>query len=256
MEPLAFEQFETLERNHWWFRGRRRVYLGLIERHLGGTPIERALDLGAGAGGFLPGLARLARRVWPADSDPRSLAACGRRELPANVAAPIRSSCEALPFEDSSFDLVCLFDVLEHIDDDIACLREVRRVLRPGGSLFASVPAYPALYSGNDRIADHKRRYTRSCLANALEQAGLGIERNTHTNVLLFPLILPAVLATKTWELAFERGQQSKRTNLSWPLPGFAHALLYRAFAAELPLSARIDLPLGHSIAAIAKRKP
>jgi SAM-dependent methyltransferase len=254
MEPLAFEQFEALEREHWWFRGRRRVYLGLIERHCAGAPIERALDLGAGVGGFLPGLAQLARRVCPADSDPGSLAACGRRELPENVAAPVHSSCEALPFEDGSFDLVCLFDVLEHLDDDLTCLREVHRVLRPGGRLFASVPAYPCLYAGNDRLANHKRRYTRRSLARALEQAGLGIERNTHANVLLFPLILPAVLAIKTWELAFERAGPSRRTNLSWPLPRFAHALLYRAFAAELALSARFDVPLGHSIAAIASK--
>jgi len=254
MEPLAFEQFEALEREHWWFRGRRRVYLGLIERHLDGAPIGRALDLGSGAGGFLPGLARLARRVWPADSDPRSLAACGRRELPGNVGAPVRSSCEALSFADGSFDLVCLFDVLEHTGDDVACLREVRRVLSPGGRLFASVPAYPALYAANDRLSGHERRYTRSSLARSLEQAGLLIERNTHANVILAPLILPAVLAIKTWERVFERPGASRRTNLSWPVPRCAHSLLYRAFAAELPLSARFDLPLGHSIAAIARK--
>jgi hypothetical protein len=70
MQPQAFEQFERLERDHWWFRGRRRVYLGLLERALDGARPADALDLGTGVGGFLPGLARLAGRVVPVDADP------------------------------------------------------------------------------------------------------------------------------------------------------------------------------------------
>jgi SAM-dependent methyltransferase len=253
MHRHAYEQLEALERDHWWFRGRRAVYLGLLRRQLAGKRVSRTLDLGCGVGGFLEGLAQVSERVQPADFDLPSLAFCARRELPANVAPPMLVRCDALPFADASFDLVCLFDVLEHLDDDRAALREVARVLRPGGLALASVPAHAWLYSNNDRVAGHRRRYSRSQLARALAAAGLAIERNTHSNVLLFPLIAPALLGAKLFERVFARGD-STHTNLSWPMPAWGHALCARLFAAELPLSARFDLPLGHSIAALARR--
>lgn len=248
MEALALRQFERLERDHWWFRGRRKVYLGLLRHLLGCARPHRALDVGAGPGGFAAGLAELCDELVVLDPDPLALSGCRRR-----AARALRADAARLPFADSSFGLVCLFDVLEHLDDDCLALREARRVLRPGGLLFASVPAWPFLYAQNDRIAHHRRRYTRSALAATTRAAGLEVVRNTHTNVLLFPLIVPAVLAAKGWEAV--RGQRaSGRTNLSWPLPAAGHELCYRVFAAELPLVRRFDLPAGHSIVLGARR--
>ena len=252
MEPIAYDQLRELERDHWWFRGRRRVYLGLLEEHYaGGARPRRALDLGSGFGGFLRGLTALADRVVAADLDRGALSVSGAR----TGAATLVAGAERLPFRDGSFDLLCLFDVLEHTADDRAVLRECRRVLAPGGTIFVSVPAYPALFSNNDRVAHHRRRYTRRSLRSAFEDAGLTLERNTHANALLLPLIAPAVLTLKAYEALFERPGESQRTNLSWTLPRPAHELLYRAFAAELPLSRRFDLPAGHSIAAIARNR-
>jgi hypothetical protein len=118
-----------------------------------------------------------------------------------------------------------------------------------------TVPAYQFLYANNDRVARHVRRYTRARLRTLFEQAGLTVERNSHSNVLLFPLILPVVLAIKAGERLFVRSPDADHTNLSWPLPGFVHAALHAAFAAELPVTRRADWPVGHSIVAIA-RKP
>jgi hypothetical protein len=87
------------------------------------------------------------------------------------------------------------------------------------------------------------------------EQAGLRVERNTHSNVFLFPLILPVVLAIKTIEKLFPRKLDPEHTNLSWPIPKVVHDALHAVFAAELPFTRRFDWPAGHSIAAIA-RKP
>ncbi len=251
MDARAYEQFRTLERDHWWFRGRRTVYLGLLRHHLAGRRPRRVLDLGTGVGGFLDGLAELCDRVHPADTDAESLRRCVARGFPAAVLA----DGYRLPFRDASFDLVCLFDVLEHLDDDAAALAEVRRVLEPGGLVFLSVPAYPWLYANNDRVAHHRRRYTRAMLSGLFAGAGLAEERNTHTNVALFPLIAPTVLGLRAAERVLLRGERSSdHTNLSWPLPRPVHGLLHAAFAAELPLSRRADLPFGHSIVAIARR--
>ncbi|MEW6073291.1 MAG: class I SAM-dependent methyltransferase [Planctomycetota bacterium] len=251
MEPTAYRQFLELERSHWWFRGRRTVYLGLLRHALAGERPARVLDLGCGSGGFLPGLAALGRAVYPSDVDLESLRHCRDRGFPGGVV----SSGYALPYAEASFDLVCLFDALEHIPDDRRAIREVARVLRPGGRSLVSVPAYGFLYANNDRIARHERRYTRGMLREVFRQAGLAVERNTHTNVFLFPAILPAVLLIKLGEALLPRRARATHTNLSWPIPSFVHHLLYGIFAAELPLSRRFDWPAGHSILAIA-RKP
>ena len=251
MEPAAYRQFLELERSHWWFRGRRKVYLGLLRHHLRGARPRRVLDLGCGMGGFLEGLSEIGERVVPSDVSLESLRRCAERGFPHGVL----SSGYALPFADRSFDLVCMFDAIEHIPDDARVMREVARVLSPGGRVFVSVPAYQFLYANNDRVAQHQRRYTRGRLRAVFEQAGLAVERNTHANVLLFPLILPAVLGVKALEAVFQREASAEHTNLSWPIPRFVHGALCAAFAAELPVSRRADWPAGHSIAAIA-RKP
>ena len=250
MDPTAYRQFLELERDHWWFRGRRTVYLGLLRHHLRGARPRRALDLGCGMGGFLGGLAELCERVFPSDISVESLVHCRGRGFGNGVC----SSGYALPYADASFDLVCLFDAIEHIPDDGRVMREVARVLQPGGLVLVTVPAYQFLYASNDRIAQHQRRYTRRGLAHVFEQAGLVVERNTHSNVFLFPLILPVVLAIKGVETVLPRAHDAGHTNLSWPIPAFVHDALHRVFAAELPLTRRFDWPAGHSIAAIARR--
>jgi SAM-dependent methyltransferase len=250
MEPVAYRQFRELEEHHWWFRGRRAVYLGLLRHHLAGQRPARALDLGCGVGGFLPGLAELAGSVVASDFDRASLRLCRERGFRATAAA----DGYALPFRDGAFELVCLFDALEHIPDEARALGEVRRVLAPGGRVIVTVPAYPFLYANNDRVARHCRRYTRASLAAALAAAGLELERNTHTNVFLFPLILPVVLALKTWERLARRAPDPERTNLSFPLPAALQGLLFRLFAAELPFTKRFNWPAGHSLCAIARK--
>ncbi len=250
MDAAAYRQFLTLEENHWWFRGRRAVYLGLLRHHLRGAKPARALDLGCGMGGFLPGLAELGSVVCASDVSRESLLRCRERGFRRVVLA----DGYGLPYADGSFELVCLFDALEHIKDDVRALREVARILAPGGILVASVPAYPFLYANNDRVARHCRRYTRSSLRRALVAAGLRVERNTHTNVFLFPLILPAVLAIKAGEKLLGRAPDSQHTNLSWGLPRPLHDLFAAIFAAELVFTRRFDWPAGHSILSIARK--
>jgi len=250
MDQAAYRQFLELERTHWWFRGRRSVYFGLLRSHLAGRRPRRVLDLGCGMGGFLPGLAEICDEVYPSDISVEGLERCAERGFPMGSV----SSGYALPYADGSFDLVCMFDAIEHIPDDNRVMREVQRVLKPGGLVLVTVPAYQFLYANNDRVAQHQRRYTRPRLTAVFEQAGLEVERNTHSNVFLFPLILPVVLAIKVLEKLVAPKAESDHTNLSWPIPGFVHDLLHRIFAAELPFSKRFDWPAGHSIAAIAAK--
>ena len=250
MEERAYQQFRELERTHWWFRGRRTVYFGLLRHVLDGSRPRRILDLGCGVGGFLSGLAELGTRVFPSDISAESLVHCAERGFPGGVV----SSGYALPYADGSFDLVCLFDAIEHIEDDAAVMREVARVLAPGGRVLVSVPAYQFLYARNDEIAQHHRRYSRARVEGLFEGAQLHPERNSHANVLLFPLILPAVLLMKAYERLFPKKLDPEHTNLSFPFPAFLHPILHAIFAAELPLTKRFDWPVGHSIVALGAK--
>ena len=96
---------------------------------------------------------------------------------------------ETLPFADDQFDLIALLDTVEHIADELAVLQECQRVLKPGGRLIVTVPAFMWLWSYNDEINDHERRYTAPELQMKLELTGLRVRRISYNNFFLFPLI-------------------------------------------------------------------
>ena len=129
---------------------------------------------------------------------------CHRRGFPDVVVG----SAYELPAEAGSVDLVTLFDTIEHVPDDDRALREARRVLAPNGLVFISTPAYQFLYANNDRVAHHERRYTARKLREKLLGAGLRPVKITYFNTLLFPAILPAVLAKKVGERLRDPGDR------------------------------------------------
>lgn len=235
---------------HGWFRGRRRVYVELVRAALGEVLLKRALDVGAGGGGFVRALAELAEQVERVDVSREALAPDPAAQLHAGIAADARQ----LPFRARSFDLVTLFDVLEHIEDERRVLAEARRVLRPGGVIALSVPAYGWLRPSGEREAGRVHRYSRSSLRRALEGAGFQVDRITHTNVALFPALAPTVIALEVIERLRLVPRYVRHLPRAVPMPRWLSSVLGSMFAAELTLSSRFDLPIGHSILAIARR--
>jgi ubiquinone/menaquinone biosynthesis C-methylase UbiE len=248
VDETANRQFIELEATHFWFVGRRAIFSSLLAHELDGANDLRVLDVGCGAGGML-GLLQRFGEVWGVDSSPALLEQCRRRGFQT-----VRlGNAERLPVRDGTVDLLTLFDTLEHIEDDTGVLRECHRALAPGGLLFISTPAYQFLYSNNDRVAHHVRRYTAHELRGKLIDAELPPRRITYFNTLLFPVILPAVLLAKASERARDPGE---RTNLSWRLPPKVNDALAATMSAERRLLARWNLPFGHSLIAIARRGP
>jgi SAM-dependent methyltransferase len=243
MESEFYRQYFELEGRHWWFLGRRKIFLAVLDQALGGRK-ERALDFGCGTGAFLPYLERYGD-VSAVDVDESAVAFChqrGRSEvLHVRAGSP-------LPFEDETFDLVTTLDVIEHIDDDVTALRELRRVLRPGGVLLVAVPAFMFLWGDQDEISHHYRRYRAPQLARHLEQAGLTVERTSYFNSLLFAPIAAVRLLRR-----FVRAPTAERTDFTMGPPAL-NALLGRAFGAEAGLIARTRLPVGVSLLAVARR--
>ncbi len=245
MEETANRQFVELERTHFWFVGRRAIFFPLIAGQFPGRGALRVLDVGCGAGGMLDELSRLGE-VHGIDPSPELVELCHRRGYP-NVRL---GSAHQLPVESGTVDLLTMFDTIEHIADDVGALREARRALAGDGRLFISTPAYQFLYANNDRVAHHERRYTVRGLGGKLRAAGLEPVRLTYFNTLLFPAILPAVLAKKLQERYVPPGD---RTNLSHTLPPLVNRALAAVMSSERRLLEQRDLPFGHSIIAIAQ---
>lgn len=256
MDREAFKQFAILERGHWWFQGRRGLYVPLLadriarDRGMQRAPAGLAvLDAGCGTGGFLAPLATFGP-VTGIELDEPALEWCRDRGAPRLL----RAVSDALPLPDASVDLVCLFDVIEHTPDDLAVLREVARVLRPGGHVAVSVPAYQWLYTNNDKVAHHFRRYTLGGLSERLREAGFELRKATYVNFLLGIGIIPVVAAIKLKQKLFGV-RHAGSTNLTVRVPRWLNGLLARVFAGERHLLRWVSAPFGHSVLAVG-RKP
>jgi SAM-dependent methyltransferase len=177
-------QTHRAEDRHWWYRGRREV----LERVLAELPLPaqtRILDAGCGSG---RNMVELARRGTVTGVELSATSACLARGREAGRV--IEGSVTEMSFETDSFDLAVCLDVIEHLEDDLGALRELRRVVAPGGSLLVTVPAYQWLWSGHDVINHHKRRYTRSSLLAVAERAGWERWRTTYFNSFLLPVAI------------------------------------------------------------------
>jgi SAM-dependent methyltransferase len=252
MEDAVYREFLELERTHWWFRGRRAIFVALLDRHLGRRADGKRLilDLGCGVGGMLRQLGEYGR-VIGTDVTLKGLQHCAARDFPRLVASNGPQGC----FRDESLDAITAFDALEHIEDDAGTLRDIRRMLRPGGLLVASAPAFQFLYSQQDRITHHVRRYTLGDFTGKARAAGLEVVQASYINFLLFPAILPAVLAMKGWQAVRRPPDAGAGSNVGIRIPDFANATLAWIFSSEAAILRHVSVPVGHSLVMVA-RKP
>ncbi len=241
MEDRIYSLVYELEERHWWFRGRRAVLGALIER-AGITSARRVLDAGCGTGRNLQDYARLGPAAG-VDPSASAVEFCRQRGLNDVTEAGV----ETLPFEDDAFDLVFATDVLEHVEDDVAAMREIRRVVAPGGMLVATVPAYMWLWTANDVALHHHRRYSRPQLARAARASGWQPEIATYFNSILLP---PIALARKLRPKAVE-GEERAELELTPPLVDRALALPMQVEAGLIARGA--NLPAGVSVGMVSR---
>jgi SAM-dependent methyltransferase len=196
MAPDEYLKLADVEDRMWYFRALHRH----IERELSAAVGARAatvLDAGCGTGGLIRRLAPV-HPEWRWTGIDVSEIACDlatKRTAPdenGSVRSQVKIHCgsvTALPFADGAFDAVVSADVLYHIDDDTLALREMARVLRPGGSAIINVPAYRWLWSYHDEAVHGRRRYSRQETIAKLRDAGFVPMRVTFWNTLPFPLV-------------------------------------------------------------------
>ena len=239
-----------MEDVHWWFVGRRRILLQLLDRYLepNGSHRRRILDVGCGTGTMLTYLGTLGKAEG-VDIDAEAVGYCRERGL-ENVR--IGEAAE-LPFEDGSFDLVTALDVVEHLDDDAAAFREMRRVLRPGGLLLVTVPAHRFLWGDQDEVNLHKRRYSSAELRDRLASSGFDVVRLSYMNALLFAPIA-AIRMLRRLEHRV-RPRIPHQSDFRYPAPRPVNFVLGHIFGAEGRVLRRADIPFGVSIVALAQRE-
>jgi len=230
MDPAYAAVHAEEDRAHWWFLGRRAVILAEMARRLPASGVRLA-ELGCGSGGMLEALGRFGTAVG-VEMDPALRARARERGLDVRAGA----LPEAIPLEPGRWDAVCLFDVLEHVDDEAGALVACRRLLAPGGRLFVTVPAYAWLWSRHDELLGHRRRYTARALRRAAEGGGYTVERLTYFNTLLAPPIMAVRLA----RAALRRPGH----DLDRPAP-LVNRALAACFSAEARLLRWVSPPFG-----------
>lgn len=237
--PILYEVEET----HWWYVGRRRIIRSLVEKIC--TTLNNAnpriLDVGCGTGANLKMLAAHGQAEG-VDISPQAVEFCRERGLNSVKLGAI----EHLPYDTDSFDLVTALDVVEHLDDDVAGLREMRRVLRRDGRLLVFVPAFMFLWGVQDDVSNHRRRYTLPSLLSAVEAAGFSIEWSSYANISFF---LPVLLVRSVMRWLDLRASTEYGINISLMNGPFS-----RLFAAERFVFNHARLPFGVSAVCIARR--
>lgn len=232
-----------VEGTHWWFAGRRRIITGFLKSICSTmTQRPRVLDVGCGTGANLELLSEFGEAEG-VDVAPEALAFCQQRGFDQ-----VRlGEAEKLPYPDSSFDLVTGLDVVEHLDDDLAGLREMWRILRPGGRALVFVPAFMFLWGVQDDVSNHRRRYTLPQLKQRMVEAGFEIERATYANITFF---LPILAGRLLMRLTGYR--PASENNLSI---GFLNKPLGMILGSEEFFLRHANLPFGVSAICVARRK-
>lgn len=244
-EAENFVALAAAERDNPWFEARNEVIVTLLTRHFFGA--ETLLEIGCGTGFVLKRLRRSFPhlRLTGSDAGVEGLEMARRRLDPGVSLREL--DARRIPFG-PEFDVVCAFDVIEHIEEDELVLSEMRRVLSPGGGLLIAVPQHPWLWSIADDHGGHKRRYRRAELLGKARAAGFEPLEVTSFVTAALPLMLVARL--------FSRGQRIEDFDPMAEHRGAARArpLLAPLLAADIELiRRRVSLPAGGSLMLAAR---
>lgn len=241
MREDLYQELYDLERDYWWHIGKRKIVFDLIRKYA--EYKNDALDIGCGAGLVVEELGRYFKNAWGLDNSPEALKFCQERGLKYLVL----SSAERINQTSGMYDTITALDVLEHLDDGM-CLAECHRLLRPNGTIFVSVPSYPALWSYWDEMLGHKRRYTKTTLQNVLQDSGFRLLKISYSNFFILPLV---TIARKLKSKSTKSCQQSDFI----PTPALLNGTLKKLYAMEsFIINSANGFPAGVSLVAAAQK--
>lgn len=247
-DPSWYPALAEAEDRHFWFVARSELIAGVVKQLTSGLDaVPRVLEVGCGTGGVLRALAAAhpGIRLVGLDYLSEGLSIASER----SGAMAVRGQAMALPFA-PAFDVVCLLDVIEHIADDISALVEARTILRPGGHVVLTVPAFPRLWSEIDELSGHQRRYSRRELDKSIRAGGFVPLRSTY---FMAALSLPAFVLRRTGQLLARR-TPNERSMRELQHHSLVNSVALRVLRRE---NRRIfrgrSLPFGLSLLAVAR---
>lgn len=252
MDSAYYKEYYIQERNHWWFKARMEILKSQVLKFKQKTNIDQLNILNVGvATGATSKMLEDFGHVVSVEYDSECCAFL-RDELKMEV---IEASLTELPFEAEAFDLICAFDVIEHIEDDMTALSEIRRVMKPYGFYAISVPAFQFLWGAHDVINHHFRRYTRAELNSKIRGSEMNPSVSTYFNFWLF---LPIAIVRVLQNLFSKPDDDVKSDFEKYEGASFADSILYRIFKTEKALlKMGVTFPFGVSILSLGqKNKP
>jgi SAM-dependent methyltransferase len=239
MDHYVYQDLQELQEQHWWFKARREL-LSEVLNSLMIPSNSDILEIGCGTGGNLSML-----------SDFGNVCGMEMHEEAAQYAQKVTgqdvrsgSLPGSVPFE-KKFDLVCLLDVLEHIEDDELAVSSLKKLLKPGGRVVITVPAYQWMFGKHDILLHHFRRYSRGKLAALFSSNDIEIEKLSYFNTLLFPLAAMASFMDSVFSV-------EKCTGYSTP-PTWINSAFYNIFRLEKLMIDALNLPFGCSLLLVSK---
>lgn len=244
MDPSVYRENALIEDEHWWFVGRRRIIDAAIQRFLSeaAPPSFQVLEVGCGSGGNSPTFARFGQ-LLAVEPEPMAAEIAQKR---GGVEVVIDSLPDLAVIGDGRFDLILLCDVLEHVDREQESIRRLTQLLRPGGILVVTVPAFQFLWGYHDELHHHRRRYRRPDLVRKISAEGLRVEYAGYFNSILF---LPAAAVRLLDRWSSRRG----KTGLQIPANPVNRIMTW-LFALERHWVGRLAVPFGLSLLAVARR--
>jgi len=247
---VEFDEYQIMyeaEDTHWWYQGLRGVMFTLLGLRRDKGRRLRILDAGCGTGGNIHALRQAGYSdVDGFDFSPVALHFCRQRGLESVR----QGSITDMPYGEGSYDIIISCDVLNDAgtEDEATALRELYRVLRPGGRLFLNLPAFSFLRSEHDRATSVARRYTKSDISRKLVRAGFRVKRVTYWNMLLFPAVVFVRLLRRERPDDLNKPARSDIVLPRAPV----NTLLTGLLRVEGLLLRRVNLPFGSSVAVVA----
>ncbi len=239
MRSDTYKWLDDIQDNHWWLNARKEIVTNLFEKY-SDSDLLNILEIGFGTGGVLEAVSRYGQ-AWGMDS--AEAIKYAQKRYPDTRLFEGRLPDE-VPFPENSVDRVIMLDVLEHIEDDSLSLKKIAGLLRPGGMLFLTVPAFSFLWGKHDMDAMHRRRYSRREIIQKLKGAGFDIVKCSYFNMFLFFPIALAKMSNKIRTSSVEKKE----------FPQVIENLFYNIFRSEKIFLERFNLPFGISIICIVQK--
>jgi len=241
MKKSAYQNLAENQQRHWWYKGRRDVIKKTLEKYILNRD-KQILEIGCGAGGNLTMLKEFGTVSAVEMND------FAREYSMTNSGVKVAKGSlpDALDIPEDLLETVCLFDVLEHVQDDKEALIKIHGLMKSDGQLILTVPAYQWLFGHHDEQLEHFRRYSMRALKRLIKECGFSVTYSSYFNFLLFPVAVLVRVLNNFSDKLMPLGTNKPNEKIN--------TLLYKVFKQETKLIPRFKIPFGLSIIVVLKK--